>query len=174
MSITDWITAISSLITVILTIIWIVITIQQLIGIRNALISDGLALLINLESELSNKEEKLRNAQLDVDTISLRKKRNIDPREDSFLTEEATIIKHRLDYAHTAWLNTLDRICFLIRKGHASGSPTEKISKIKDNAIWKNEYKPYLDNAMSHIRDMKYDAKIYTNIRELADEWNIK
>lgn len=127
------------------------VAIFQIPQIKKQLKNDIMTKVLALESEICNKKEAMDNIKAEMKALL----------EDKKSTE---ICEMKLKAATENWINSVDRLCFCIKKGYL-------IEK-----EWKSEYEDFVNNI---VKVFKNDTRLidlinYKNINELYCKWTEK
>jgi len=147
----EWIQALSSIVTVLLGICALVFAVRQLSQITVQLRISALTNVLSLESEMNLRKEKLDNVNHEIEILNMKNELNEETKE---------IYENKQDAIIENWLNSVDRLCFCIKRNFF----TEK--------DWKIEYRDFIrDIIQSFEYKFRADTK-YNNILELNKKWS--
>ena len=147
----EWIQAISSIVTALLGIGAFVFAVHQISQIIVQLRISALTNVLSLESEMNLRKEKLDNINHKIQILHMEGKLN-DKAKEIYENKQDAIIEN--------WLNSVDRLCFCIKRNFF----TEK--------DWKLEYRDFIkDIIQSFEYKFRADTK-YNNILELNKKWS--
>lgn len=148
----EWIQALSSIVTALLGICALVFAVRQISHITVQLRISALTNVLSLESEMNLRKEKLDNINHEIQILHIKGELNDDKTKE--------IYENKLDATIENWLNSVDRLCFCIRRNFF----TEK--------DWKLEYRDFIREIIQSFEyKFRADTK-YSNILELNKKWS--
>jgi hypothetical protein len=147
----EWIQALSSIVTVLLGICALVFAVYQISHITVQLRISALTKVLSLESEMNLRKEKLDNINHEIRILHMEGKLDGKTKE---------IYENKQDSIIENWLNSVDRLCFCIKRNFF----TEK--------DWKLEYRDFVKEIIQSFEyKFRADTK-YNNILELNKKWS--
>lgn len=147
----EWIQALSSIVTVLLGICALVFAVRQISHITVQLRISALTNVLSLESEMNLRKEKLDNINHEIQILHMKGELN-DKTKEIYENKQDAIIEN--------WLNSVDRLCFCIKRNFF----TEK--------DWKLEYRDFIKEIIQSFEyKFRADTK-YNNILELNKKWS--
>lgn len=149
-NITDWIQAISDGIIAMTAIIGSFLVIRQLSSIKIQSSVSVLTNVLTIETEMNDRKEKV------DDVVAHLRKLEVEGKLDDPLNK---IIQDQLNSAIENWLNSVDRLCFCIKKNYLPE---------KD---WKSEYRDYVIDLVKASEGKFGPGSKYTNIIDINSKW---
>ncbi len=147
----EWIQALSSIVTVLLGISALVFAVRQISQITDQLRISALTNVLSLEAEMNLRKEKLDNVNHEIEKLDMNKQLNSRAKD---------VYEKKQNAAIENWLNSVDRLCFCIRRDYF---------KEKD---WKVEYRDYIKEIIQNFEYKFGAATKYNNIIELNKKWS--
>jgi len=148
--ITDWMQAWSSIITGFLGLTGAAFALCQIFQIKEQLRGSTLTNVLSLEADMNSRKAKLDDINNDIE------KANKEGQLDDSMKE---IFSKYQNAAIENWLNSVDRLCFCIKKNYL---------KERD---WKAEYRDYIVDIVKTYENKFGASSKYKNIIDINEKW---
>jgi hypothetical protein len=154
-STTDWISAIAASVSAVVTAGGIVFALLQLRNLKDTLRMNGLMAVINMEAEINRRQERAEDAAARAAKEQEDQTNGVRPKNRELITQLSNEMKSRIE----SYLNSVDRLAFMIRKGYLNDKE------------WQTEYHEFIVNVVRGYPDYFKEGTIYTNTSRLARKW---
>lgn len=147
----EWLSAIGSLLAGLAALVAVDLARKQLINLNRTLRQTVVASVIQLETEMNSRKLQVAEAALKL----LKLVENNSP------SSEVGIANKHMEACLENWLNSCDRLAFLIVRRYVKESE------------WRTEYEAYFSTLISNHPNRFRPGTIYNNVCLLAKKWNI-